>query len=195
MSKFGFPAMFQLRPMRMSAITPVHTASSLRPDNTTSFGSNRITVGHSTRPLAAPTRYISTPNPIVMAAPDPIITAPPILPFPNTPTPFLVGGQTIATPSNGAVVIGSSTYSPGIRADVFGTAFLGADSIFVDEFIYVLPTYPTEKPILIDGQSIIKAFNDGFVIGDSTVAPDSQTLISGHRTSAEFSSVVVDGST
>lgn len=117
------------------------------------------------------------------------------LPSQDTPTPVLVGGQTIATASNWGVLIGSATYLPGIRANVFGTAFSGADSIVVDEFICVLPTYPTEKPILIDGQSIIKASNDGFVVGDSTVAPDSQIIISGHTTSADFSSVVVDGST
>ena len=118
------------------------------------------------------------------------------LPSQNTPTPILVGGQRIAKASNGGVIIGGSTYLPGTQANVFGTALsVGAGDVVVDGSTYALPTYPTGKPVLIDGESIIRAPNGGVVIGGSTIAPGSQAVVSGHTISAGFSSVVVDGST
>ena len=205
-----------------------------------SIGSDRIIIGDSTIPLAAPTGHVSESNPVVMAAPDPVIidgstvnrlpgggvliagstyspgadttisgTAVSVaadslvidgvtqtLPSENNPTPILVGGQTIAKASNGGVMIGGSTYLPGTQADVFGTALsVGADDVVVGGSTYAIPTYPTGKPVVIDGKPITRAPNGGVVIGGSTIAPGSQVVVSGHTISAGFSSVVVDGST
>ncbi|KAF6234240.1 hypothetical protein HO173_007660 [Letharia columbiana] len=205
-----------------------------------SVGSDRVVIGDSTIPLAAPTGDFSDPNTIVMAAPDPIIvggntvhglpaggvliagsTYSPgahtmisgiavsvaadnvvvdgvtyTLPSQNSPTPVLLGGQTITKAWNGGVIIGSSTYLPGTQAKVFGTALsVGADNVVVDGSTYTLPTSPTGKPILIDGKSITRASNGGAVIDDTTIAPGSQAIVLGHTISAGSSSVVIDGST
>lgn len=118
------------------------------------------------------------------------------LPSQNIRTPVLVGGQTIAIASNGGVVIGNSIYLPGAQAHVFDTALsVGADNVIVDGSTYTIPTYPTEKPVLIDGEPITRAPNGGIVIGDLTIAPGNQAIVSGHTISDGFSSVVVDGST
>ena len=119
-----------------------------------------------------------------------------MLPYQNTPTPVLIGGQTIAEAASGGVVIGSSTYLPGTQGIAFGTAFsVGADNVVVDGSTYNLPTYATKKPILVGSESVTRASNGDIVIGDSTVAPGSQEIISGHMISAGFESVVIDGST
>ena len=118
------------------------------------------------------------------------------LPSQITPTPVLLGGQTIAKASHGGVVIGTSTYLPGYQGNVLGEALsVGLDNVVLDGSTYTLPTYPTAEPILIDGKSITRASNGAVVIGDSTIAPGSQAIISSHTISNGFSSLVVDGST
>lgn len=117
------------------------------------------------------------------------------LPSQKTRTSVLDGGQTIAKASNGGVVINSFVYLPGAQANVFDTTLsVGTDNVIVDG-TYTIPTYPTEKPVLIDGEPMTRAPKDGVVIGDLTIAPGNQAIVSGHTISDRFSSVVVDGST
>lgn len=115
-----------------------------------------------------------------------------MLPPQTTLTPVLISGQTIAKAASGGVVVGRSTYLPGIQATAFDTVLsVGTDNVVVDGSTYNLRTYPTGKPILIDGEAVTRASDGGVVVGISTVAPGSQRIISGHMISAGSASIVV----
>lgn len=56
------------------------------------------------------------------------------------------------------------------------------------------PPAPTMGPVLVAGQSVVRAPGDGLVIGSLTIAPGSQTYIPSHTISAGISSVLIDSS-
>lgn len=127
-------------------------------------------------------------------------------PKPPLAGPVLIAGQSIVRAPNGGLIIGSSTVASGSQLTVSGHIFsAGLSSVIIDGSAYALstkvgailpqPTSPLESPVLIAGQSIIRASNGGLIIGSSTIASGSQATVSGHIVSAGSSSVIVDGST
>ena len=119
--------------------------------------------------------------------------------------PVLIDSQSIVRAISGGLLVGSSTIAPGSQTVISGhTVSAGLLSVLVDGDIYALPTnvgavlqqpaIPSAGPVLIANQSIVRDQNGGLIIGGSTVAPGSQTLISGHIISAGLSSVFLDGS-
>ena len=111
----------------------------------------------------------------------------------QTPAPVLVGGQQIVA-SKGSVVIGGSTYLAGAQATISGTPVsVGTGSLVVGGSTYALPSYPTQGPLIIDGNAITRAGNGDVVFHGSTIAPQVQAIIAGHTVSAGVSSVIVDG--
>ncbi len=128
------------------------------------------------------------------------------LPSAPSATPVLIGGSPIAKAPNGGIVIASSTYQPGVVAQVAGTPIsVGTDNVVINSQTVGLPSaapqapaptavqIPAQTPVLVGGQSIVKASGGGVVIGSSTIAPGSQATVSGTVVTAGTNNVVVDG--
>ena len=114
---------------------------------------------------------------------SPVILAP--------PTPLTVSGNTIKKATNGGAVIGASTYTAGFEGYLSDMPIsVGVDSIVIGTTTHALPT---STPVLIGGQTMVKAANGGVVIGTSTYSPGSQAQISGKALSVGVDSVVVGG--
>ena len=110
-----------------------------------------------------------------------------------SPTPLIVGGSTIEKGPNGGAVIGKSTYTAGYEGKISSVPFsVGADSIVIGATTHELPI---SAPVLVGGQSMVKAVNGGVVIGTSTYPPGSQAQISDKALSVGAESVVVGGTT
>jgi len=115
--------------------------------------------------------------------------------------PVLVGGQPIVKASDGnGVVIASSTYHPGHKAQIFNVPVLvGSDNVVIGGTTHILPSetpQPSPSPVLIGGHSILKASGgDGVVIASSIYTPGSQAKVSGINLSVGSANVSVDGST
>ena len=111
-----------------------------------------------------------------------------------TSAPVLVGGQSIVKGSNGGVVIGTSTYSPGSEAQVSGKKLsVGVDSVVVGGTSYAIPT-PSKTDTIIVGQSPISRGPDGVaIVQGATIGLGSQSSINGHVVSVGASTIVLDG--
>ena len=129
------------------------------------------------------------------------ILQPPIL----TAGPVLVADQSVVRGPGGGIIIGSLTIPPGSQTTILShTISAGSSSVLIDSSIYALPTsvgailqqpkIPLAGPVLIAGQSIVRAPNGGLMIGSSSVASGSQSTISGHTFSAGLASILIDGS-
>ena len=126
---------------------------------------------------------------------------PPLIP---TADPVLVADESVVRAQGGGIIIGSITIPPGSQTTFLShTISAGSSSVLIDSSIYALPTSvrailqqpkpPLADPVLIAGQSIVRAPNWGLIIGGSTIASGSQFTISGHIFSAGLSSVLIDG--
>ena len=123
---------------------------------------------------------LATDSPL---SPNPVILA--------SPTPLIVSGNTIQKATNGGAVIGTSTYTAGYKGKLSDVPIsVGADNIVIGTTTHALPT---SAPVLIGGQSIVKATNGGVVIGTSTYSPGSQAQVSGKKLSVGVGSLVVGG--
>ena len=110
--------------------------------------------------------------------------------------PVVVAGQTIIQAPDSGVIIGSSTYPPGAQATLSGTVLsVGSGNVVLGSSTYALPSNPTNKPSLVDGNAITRAPGGGVMIGDFTIAPGGQKTLSGYKISVGISSVVIEGST
>lgn len=108
-----------------------------------------------------------------------------------SPTPLIVGSSTIQKAPKGGAVIGSSTYTAGYEGRLSDIPVsIGIDNIVLGTTTHALPT---STPVLIGGQSMVKAANGGVVIGTSTYPPGSQAQISDKALSVGIKSVVVGG--
>ena len=137
----------------------------------------------------------------VISGVDGSILQPPI----STAGPVLFGDQSVVRGPGGGIVIGSLTIPPGSQTTILShTISAGSSSVLIDSSIYALatsvgailqqPKIPLAGPVLIAGQSIVRAPNGGLIIGSSSVASGSQSTISGHVVSAGLSSILIDGS-
>ena len=116
-----------------------------------------------------------SPNPVLLAS----------------PTPLIVSGNTIQKATNGGAVIGTSVYTAGYEGKISDVPIsVGVDNIVIGSTTHALPT---SAPVLIGGQSIVKATNGGVIIGTSTYSPGSQAQVSGKKLSVGVDSVVVGG--
>ena len=123
---------------------------------------------------------LATDSPL---SPNPVILA--------SPTPLIVSGNTIQKATNGGAVIGSSTYTAGYEGKISDVPIsVGVNNIVIGTTTHALPT---SSPVLIGGQSIVKATNGGVVIGTSTYSPGSQARVSGKKLSVGVDNVVVGG--
>ena len=108
-----------------------------------------------------------------------------------SPTPLIIDSSTIEKAPNGGAVIGKSTYTAGYEGQMSNTPIsVGANKIVIGTTTHSLPT---STPVLIGGQSMVKAANGGLVIGTSTYPPGSQAQISDTALSVGVNSVVVGG--
>ena len=146
-----------------------------------SVGSSNIVVASSTH--AIPSVAAVVPQPVASQA------AP-------TPTPVLVGGNSVANAPGGGVVIASSTYQPGVQAQISGTPIsVGTDNIAVDSSTYALPSAPSATPVLIGGSTIAKASSGGIVIAGSTYQPGVVAQVAGTPISVGTDNVVINSQT
>ncbi len=109
--------------------------------------------------------------------------------------PILIDGQRIWRDSNGDVVIGSVTLSPGSQTTIAGTP-VSVGSTFValaGSTFDLAPSQPTYTVPLIGGQTVSKAPDGAIVVGSLTVRQGSQTTISGTAVSVGSNDITIDG--
>lgn len=108
-----------------------------------------------------------------------------------SPTPLIVGDYTIEKAPKGGAVVGTSTYTAGYEGQISSIPIsVGVDNIVLGSTTHALPT---SSPVLISGQSMVKAAKGGVVIGTSTYPPGSHAQISDKTFSVGVDSVVVGG--
>ena len=157
----------------------VIASSTYQPGAQAQVAGTPVSVGPSNVIVGSSTHAIPTIVSAVTAAP--------------TPTPFLVGGNSIANAPDGGVVIASSTYRPGVQAQISGTPIsVGTNNIVVDSSMLALPKPPSATPVLVAGQSIAKAANGGVVIASSTYMPGATAQVAGTPISVGTDNVVVN---
>lgn len=154
-----------------------------------------ILVGGSTIPLGAQVTVSNTPisvgSSVVVVGGTTYglpISIPPSL-------PILPNGQRIWRDSNGDVVIGSVTLSPGSQTTIAGTPVsVGSTLVAVAGSTFDLaPSRPTYTVPLIDGQTVTEAPDGAVVIGSLTLGQGSQTTISGTALSVGSNKIMIDG--
>ena len=139
-------------------------------------------------PDANPQGSQTSPKVSLLATDSPLSPNPVLL---ASPTPLIVSGNTIQKATNGGAVIGASTYTAGYEGKLSDVPIsVGVDNIVIGTTTHALPT---SAPVLIGGQSIVKAANGGVVIGTSTYSPGSQAQVSGKKLSVGVDSIVVGG--
>ncbi|KAL8922142.1 MAG: hypothetical protein Q9208_005337 [Pyrenodesmia sp. 3 TL-2023] len=174
-----------------------------------SIATDNVVVDQSTYALPAKPGVVKAPN----------------LPTPASMAPLTVGEHTISKASNGALIIGSSTISPGSQITVAGhTISAASDKVIVDESTYDLPTAagavktPAVNPITLPNgivvtpgasaitvsEQIISVFpnGNGFVIDGSTVTIPAATTsaesiftVAGQVFTAAPTGFVINGTT
>ncbi len=109
--------------------------------------------------------------------------------------PILIDGQRIWRDSNGDVVIGSVTLSPGSQTTIAGTPVsVGSTFVAVAGSTFDLaPSQPTYTVPLIGGQIVSKAPDGAIVVGSLTLRQGSQTTISGTAVSVGSNDITIDG--
>ena len=168
----------------------VIASSTYEPGVVTQLAGTPISVGSSHIVVASSTHAIPSVAAVVpQAAP---VTSQAVL----IPTPVLVGGNSVANAPGGGVVIASSTYQPGVQAQISGTPIsVGTDNIAVDSSTYALPTAPPATPVLIGGSPIAKASSGGIVIAGSTYQPGVVAQVAGTPISVGTDNVVINSQT
>ena len=144
----------------------------------------------------------SSPNSISDPSP-----ADPVQPLPS------VGNDQAQTNEAGSLVIGSNqgdtlaglTIPVGNKTTVAGqviSAFASSGAVYGSVYALPLsngaglqPSNPSLDPLLIAGESIVRASGGGIIIGSSTIKPGSLITMSGYTISAGPSDVLIDGST
>ena len=168
----------------------VIASSTYEPGVVAQVAGTPISVGSSNIVVASSTHAIPSVAAVVpQAAP---VTSQAVL----IPTPVLVGGNSVANAPGGGVVIGSSTYQPGVQAQISGTPIsVGTDNIAVDSSTYALPSAPSATPVLIGGSPIAKASSGGVVIAGSTYQPGVVAQVAGTPISIGTDNVVINSQT
>ena len=132
---------------------------------------------------------------------------------PVQPLPSAVNNQA-ETDAAGDLVIGNNhgdtsadlTIPIGSKTTIAGqviSAFASSGTVYGS--IYALPlsgvsaglqpSVPPSNPLLVAGESIVRASGGGIIIGSSTIEPGSLITMSGYTISAGQSDVLIDGST
>ncbi|KAL8895187.1 MAG: hypothetical protein Q9207_008267 [Kuettlingeria erythrocarpa] len=115
---------------------------------------------------------------------------------PPPAVPLDIGGVQVSRGSGKNVVIGDSTYKPGAQVTVSGhTVSVGSGEVEIDGTSHTIPGTPAGSPLLVNGESILKASDGRVIIGTATLTPGSETTVEGHAISIATSAVVIDQST
>ena len=144
----------------------------------------------------------SSPNSISDPAP-----ADPVQPLPSA------GNNQAQTNEAGSLVIGSNqgdtlaglTIPVGSKTTIAGqviSAFASSGAVYGSVYALPLsngaglqPSNPSLDPLLIAGESIVRASGGGIIIGSSTIKPGSLITMSGYTVSGGAPNVLIDGST
>lgn len=100
--------------------------------------------------------------------------------------------------TNGGLEIGSQTLAPGTSTtmDNHVTDYANPSQVIEDGVTHNLAPESSTNPLVLSGQTLLRATNDGLITAGTTIAPGSTAAIGGHVYSlAGSSSVVMDGST
>ena len=101
-----------------------------------------------------------------------------------------VAGLTIPAGSKSTIaghVISAFTSSGAVYGSIYALPFSGGAGL--------QPSVPLSSPLLIAGESVVRASGGDIIIGSSTIEPGSLVTISGHSVSAGHSDVLIDGNT
>ena len=111
----------------------------------------------------------------------------------------------LSDPLNHGDTLAGLTIQAGSKSTIAGhmiSAFTSSGAVYGS--IYALPlsggaglqpSFSPSGPLLIAGQSVVRASGGGIIIGSSTIEPGSLITMSGHSVSAGQSAVNIDGST
>jgi len=116
----------------------------------------------------------------------------------QTPTPFVMGGQTIQKAADGALLVAGQMITPGSQATVSGAVVsVGSSNVIVDGTTHAYPLTPpkTATPVIVGGNTAHIFSDGGLVVAGQTITPGSQATISHAVVSVGSSNVVIDGTT
>lgn len=118
-------------------------------------------------------------------------------PSPTTPSasPLLVDNQLLQM-TNGGLEIGSQTLVPGTRTTINNHVihYANPSQVIKDAVTHNLAPVSSSNPLVLDGQTLLRAPNGGLITAGTTIAPGSTATVGGHIYSlAGSSSVIVDG--
>ncbi len=123
------------------------------------------------------------------------------------------GNQQAQTDEAGNLVIGSNyggtlpglTIPAGSKSTIAGhviSAFASLGAVYGSVYALLLsggagsqPSVPLSDPLLVAGESVVRAASGDIIIGSSTIEPGSPVIMSGYTISAGQSNVLIDGST
>ena len=145
-----------------------------------SVGNAFIVVGGSMIHLAAPTRGVSDLNRLS----EPTLNSVNIDDY--TPVVAFTGGD----------ITSGSANSPGAQSRTFGTAVSdGSYNIIAAGAIHAFLPQGSRNPVVIAGQTVTKASNNGVIAGNSTYPSGAQATLSGTVLSVGTDNVVLGSST
>lgn len=118
-------------------------------------------------------------------------------PSPTTPSasPLLVDKQLLQM-NNGGLEIGSQTLVPGTHTTINNHVidYANPSQVIEDGVTHNLAPVSSSNPLVLDGQTLLRAANGGLITADTTIAPGSIATVGDHIYSlVGSSSVIVDG--
>ena len=111
---------------------------------------------------------------------------------------LVIGSNHGGTSAGLTVPVGSKTTIAGHVISAFassGAVYGSINALPLSGGAGLQPSDPPSDPLLIAGESIVRASGGGIIIGSATIEPGSLVTMSGYTVSAGRSDVLIDGST
>lgn len=110
-------------------------------------------------------------------------------------SPLLVDNQLVQM-TNGRLEIGSQTLVPGTHTTINNHVidYANPSQVIEDGVTHSLTPVSSSNPLILDGQTLLRAANGGLITAGTTIPPGSTATVGGHAYSlAGSSSVIMDG--
>ncbi len=164
-------------------ITKDTSGNILLPGSTIAPGSTAIFSGHT---------IANAPSAVIMDG----STYAPSLAVPSA-SPLVVNNQLLQM-TNGELKIGSQNVVPGTSTTINNHVidYPNPSQVIEDGVTHNIVPVSSSNPLVLSGQTLLRAANGGLLTAGTTIAPDSTAAIGGHVYSlAGTSSVIMDGDT
>lgn len=116
-------------------------------------------------------------------------------PTPPSTSPLLVDNQLLQM-TKGGLEIGSQTLVPGTHTTIKNHVidYTNPGQVIEDGITHNLAPVSSSNPLVLDGQTLLRAPNGGLITAGTTIAPGSTATVGGHIYSfVGSSSVIMDG--